>query len=476
MAVPTHFDSRAKAAARQVGVLFVIGFAVSLLLLVRGLPAGDQLNLLARGWLLAEKGEFVAYGNPMSTGGKAPGGITSLLVGLPLLLWRDHRAPTVLILLCHVLAYWLLDRSLRRLLGPGERVLFAVVYWLNPWRLFFSGLLWNPSYLFLFGAIHLSSCLEQREEPRFGSSFLLVAALVLAFQVHASFLLLALASLLLWQRGYFKLHWPAAVAGGVVAALPLLPWAIEVSSHPVLVTAAQRGFPGRGLLYVFPSLRGVAYWLRYPSLGLPEKVARFDFGPLTGGSDEWLGPALSWLTSTGLLATTLMPLLAAIWFWRRNRHRWRRRLPPQASGRVWLHGYVFWCFAGSVITFALAPTTIMYWQVVLVFHAAVLPPVLWAGALWRSHRRPNVTKLLVAWGITGVALAIAIALGSPGFRCGGRSDVRFNLASDSPMFDDLGIRQACPWPMNQQGTWWPDVLPRSEAAAVGQEKVRPPNH
>ena len=474
MSNPHQVSFEQRAVARRLGALFVVGLAVSLLLVMRGLPAGDQLNLLARGWLLAAKGEFVAYGNPMSTGGKAPGGITSLLVGLPLFFWRDHRAPTVLILLGHVVAYGLLDRSLRRLLGPGERLLFAVFYWLNPWRLYFSGLLWNPSYLFLFGALHLSTSLEQREAPRFLASFLHLAALVLAFQVHASFLLLALASALLWQRGYFKLHWPAALAGGAVAALPLLPWALAVSSHPALVTGAQRGFPGRGLLYVFPSLRGIAYWLRYPSLGLPEKVSRFDFGPVTGGSDPWLGPALSWLASQAFLATTLVPLLAAIWFWRRNRHRWRRRLPPQASGRVWLHGYIFWCFAGSVIAFALAPTTIMYWQVVLVFHAAVLPPVLWAGALLRSRHQQKVKRLTFAWAITGLALAIAIALGSPGYRCGGRSDVRFNLASDSPMFDDLGIRQACPWPMNQEGTWWPDVLPRSEAAAVGEEPVKPP--
>jgi hypothetical protein len=451
-----------RGAARLAGALFAAGLVVSAILLARGLPAGDQLNLLARGWLLAEKGEFISYGNPMSTGGKAPGGITTILVGLPLEVWRDHRAPTVVVLLFHVLAYWLLDRTLFRsgVLGPGERVLFAVLYWLNPWRLYFSGFLWNPNYLFLFGAIHLWSCLGQRERPRVWMSFLHAAGLVLAFQIHASFLLLAMASFLLWLRGYFKVHWPAAVGGAVLAALPLIPWFLELQADPAIVTEADRGFLGRGLAYLLPGLRGVAYWLRYNSLGLPEKVARFDFGLVLGGSDPWLGPALSVLDRTLLALTAIFPLLAGIWLWRRNRHRWKRRVPAEASDRVWLHGYVLWCFAASVIVFCLAPTTVMYWQVVLLFHATALPLVLWAGALWRSRRRQLVTRLVAAYAAAEILLALAVAFGSPQYRCGGRYDMRFPLASDSPMFDDLGIRRDCPWPMNQPGAWWPDVLPR----------------
>lgn len=444
-------------ASRIVGLLFLIGLAVSVVLLIRSLPAGDQLNLLARGWLLSEQGEFISYGNPMSTGGKAPGGITTILVGLPLMVWRDHRAATVVILLFHVLAYWLLDRTLRRVLGPGERVLFAVLYWLNPWRLFFSSFLWNPNYLFLFGAVHLWACLGQRERPRFWMSFLLGASLVLAFQVHASFLLLAMATFLLWLRGYFRVQWPGAVAGSVLAALPLIPWLLDLRESPEIVTEADGGFLGRGLFG--PGLRGLLYWLRYNSLGLPEKVARFDFGPAFGVEDSWFGPALTVLTRTVLALTAIFPLLAGIWLWRRNRHRWKRRLPAGVSDRVWLHGYIVWSFVASVIVFCLAPTTVMYWQVVSLFHVIILPLVLWTGALWRTDRRRLVTRVVAAYGAAGVLMALAMGFGSPQYRCGGRYDMRFPLSFDSPMFDDLGIRRDCPWPMNRPETWWPDVLP-----------------
>lgn len=103
-------------------------------MLLESLPAGDQLNLLARGWLLAVRGDLVPWGNPMSFGGLAPGALTSWLVGLPLTVWLDHRAPGALIWLFHLLAIVLLDRSLRPVLTPLERAVFAVLFVLNPWR------------------------------------------------------------------------------------------------------------------------------------------------------------------------------------------------------------------------------------------------------------------------------------------------------------------------------------------------------
>jgi hypothetical protein len=105
------------ARALRAGCL-VAAAAVSAAMVVRAQPGGDQLNLLARGWLLAERGELVVSGNPLSSGGRGPGAATSVLVGLPLELWRDHRAPVVLVWLLHAGAWLLLDRSVRGALAP----------------------------------------------------------------------------------------------------------------------------------------------------------------------------------------------------------------------------------------------------------------------------------------------------------------------------------------------------------------------
>jgi len=450
------------AAARAVWALFAVGLLIAVLMLARSQVGGDQLNLLARGWLLADEGRWISYGNPMSTGGKAPGGITSVLVGLPLMVWRDHRAPSVLILLCHVLAYWLLDRTLKRILSPRERVLLAVFYWLNPWQLYFASFLWNPNYLYLFGAVHLWSTLDQRERGRLWPSFLHAAGLALAFQIHASFLLLAVASLLLWLRGYFRIHWGGAIAGGVLASLPLIPWAIELVAHPAIVTDASKGFLGRGLILVFPLVRGLLYWLRYASIGLSERMNDFDFSSLFG-SDPWLGRGFG-LAASALAVTGVLPLLANVRLWRRGRRLWRAKLAAGRPDREWLKGYARICFVSAVIVFSLSPTTVMMWQGLILFHAAILPVIFWLGALARSRRASWVSKGIWIYAAAEIVLLVAIAFGNPQYRCGGRThrtDFSFNLRYDHPMLHELKIQQTCPWPVNVPGGWWPDVLPPS---------------
>jgi hypothetical protein len=458
-------------ASRVVWALVAVGLGLAVLLLMRSQVGGDQLNLLARGWLLAAEGKWISYGNPMSTGGKAPGGITSLLVGLPLLVWRDHRAPSVLILLFHVLAFSVLDGTLKRVLSPRERVLLCVFYWLNPWQLYFASFLWNPNYLFLFGAIHLWSAFVQREQARFWPSFLHAAGLVLALQIHASFLLLAVASFLLWLRRYVRVHWGGLVAGAVLAGLPLIPWALELAAHPTILTEAKKGFLGRGLILVLPLVRGLLYWLRYASLGLSERMADFDFSGVLG-SDPWLGRALTVVVQHVLAVTLVIPLLANVRLWRGLRRLWRKRLAPGISEREWLKGYARIGFVAMFFVFALSPTTPMMWQGLILLHAAVLPVILWAGALCRSRFATWVAKGTWIYAAGEIALLLAIAFGNPQYRCGGRMERRdfsFPLRSEHPMFYQLKIQQTCPWPMNRPGAWWPDVLPEGR---LGSRRLR----
>jgi hypothetical protein len=45
-------------------------------------------------------------------------------------------------------------------------VLLALVYWLNPWRVYFAGVLWNPSYLLPLGAVHLWTAFARNRSDR----------------------------------------------------------------------------------------------------------------------------------------------------------------------------------------------------------------------------------------------------------------------------------------------------------------------
>ena len=124
-------------------MLFVLGLVLSLAMVARARFDGDQFNMLARGWTLAFAGEWLQYGMPTSAGGMSPGGLQSLMAGLPLMVWADGRAATLVVWLLGVAGYLLLDRAFGPALGPRGRLLLALVYWLNPWRLHYNSILWN---------------------------------------------------------------------------------------------------------------------------------------------------------------------------------------------------------------------------------------------------------------------------------------------------------------------------------------------
>jgi hypothetical protein len=442
----------------------VVGTALSALLVARSQVGGDQLNLLARGWLWVTEGRFIPYGNPLSTGGKAPGGATTLLAGLPLFLWRDHHAATLAVLACHLLAYFLLDRTLRHILQPHERLLFAVFYWLNPWRVYFSGFLWNPNYLFLAGAVHLSTSWALRQKPTFGSSCAHAAMLVVALQIHPSSLLLVVASTLLAVRRLVRFHWLGVACGVALGNVPLLPWYLDVLHHPALLTAANKGFPFRGLLLVFPLLRGVLYWLRYSSLSLAGRMGIFDFREAFGATGQrWLLPIVFVVTQILSWLTVALAFLANLWLLRGRRHL--RPLGAAAPARAWLRDYVLYVLAATILVLSVSPTTFMYWQGLALVHAAVLPLTLWAGAWWRTRRRPLVIRAVALFCTLEMVVALGMAFGSPDYRCRGEETVVFPLRDHSPMFDELHIQETCPWPLDQPGGWWPDVLPESKASS-----------
>ncbi|MBI4161077.1 MAG: hypothetical protein HY509_01365, partial [Acidobacteria bacterium] len=390
----------------------------------------------------------------------APGGATSLLVGAPLLLWRHHRAPVLLVLAFHIFGYALLDRLVRQTLGGRERVLFALLYWLNPWRIYLSGFLWNPNYLPCFAAVHAWTAFRQRHSPGFWFSLVHVLATGIAFQVHASAALLAAVSAVLFLRGYLKVHWPGALGGGLIWILTLLPWFLRVWNDPSLLPVSK-GFPGRGLVLVYPLARGLEYWLRLSSLFLSRQIVRFDFRHCLGGTaNAVLAPAALILTRFLLPLTVAFPLLANLRLWRRGtRSRSFGRFPPEGSDRRWLQGYVGATFLAAVAVFALAPTTLMWWQATVLLHAAVLATVMWAGALLRTRYRRLARAAAWAHAAVGLLVILGVRFGNPQFRCSDRPELRGQrLRYDHPMFRELHIRGGC-YSFGDPAGGWPDVLP-----------------
>jgi hypothetical protein len=458
-------EDASRFARRFRATCLLLGVALSALLLARTQVGGDQLSLLSRGFRLVAYGELVPYGNPLSGGGYDPGPATSILIALPLAIWKHHLAPVVLIWLTHLAAWFLLDSRLRRVATEGERAAFALVYWLNPWRVGAAAVLWNPYFLFLAGAIHLVTLLDQRERGRFWSSFLHVFTLGFAVQLHPSVLMLGVTSLILVVRRTVRVHWAGAVAGGAAAIATLVPWITLYLERPQIFRGEAEGFLFRALLFVQPWLKGLSYWVRYPSLAVPSESYRFDFSALVGaGVDRSLSSAA---TSVALAAGGVTVVAALVANLRFFRARWKSGLLPAGgeSERATLERIVVAGALACLFVFAMSPTTPQSWQALPLFHLAALPVAFWLGPKFDGEATParlRARRAAAAAAAAAVLLVVCMGFGARNFRCGGRDGLVFPLTDDSPMLDALEIRERCEWPTNVPTGGWPDGLPKAE--------------
>ena len=460
-------------------LLFLIGLALSLLMVFRTRFDGDQFNMLARGWTLAFAGEWLQYGMPTSAGGMSPGGLQSLLAGLPLLVWADGRAATLLLWLMSVVGYLLLDRAVGTALGPRGRLLFALFYWLNPWRMHYTSMLWNSSYMFFFGAVHAFCSVHMRRSRRFWPSLVMVLCVGLGLELHTAALALAFASVLLWWRGIIRVSWWGVAVGCLLVIASVVPWMAAVAARPDLMPGGP-GFPFRNLVLVQPFLRGLIYLLRYPSLALPSRVYDLDLAP-DSSADDALSSALQVILVGLGWITVLLPVVAYRRFLRAPRVLWRRQ-PSTVGRRLWLRQYVFWTLAGAVIAFAISPTSVMFWQGFPVFHVAVLPPLLFVQALLRSGRLAVGRRTAAAMVAAVLAVNVLIAWASPMFRPPGplRADAtgteaKFvrRLSADHPMFHDLGLVERCGLVVVGEGGWMPDLWRKGGPESREGEGVPP---
>jgi len=436
--------------------LFGLGLAISLLMLARAQVAGDGISLLSRGWLLAAKDIWVPLGNPVasSAGGYVPGGLTALVVGLPLKLWMHPRAPVVLILICHVVAYLMLDRVVGEALGARARLVFAVVYWLNPWRLYQSAWLDNSNYVFLTGALHTWACYRQRHTSSFLHSALLVGAVGLTLQLHVDAMILVIAAVLLWLRGGWRPHWGGVAVGAAVTVGALVPFFLEVAREPRLLPGSE-GTIGRNLVQIWPPFKGLLYWFRYASLDCSKSMWMLDFTPAFGArADALLMPLFSILRRLASV-TVIVSVVANLWLWRRRRASPSAGTGDPTSARTWLGEYALWTFVACFIANALSPSVVTWWHNLIALHAAVLPLVLGADALLASPRTPWVRRGMAAWAALSVILLLGMAFASDQYRQGGRDPVEYVLESDHEMVRDLGLADCCGVSLDPEKGAWP---------------------
>jgi len=249
-------------------------------------------------------GPWPALGLPMSVGGRNPGLSAWIFVALawisdaetPPELARAVQATNSLALLAFVLFAWLSVRPSDR-----EPWLWGAMVWAaNPAAVIYERKIWPPSILPLFTVGLIAAWWHRRT---WVASFLFAAIAALMSQIHPLLTVLA-GSFLIWglieDRSSFR--WSGLILGGVLGALPAIPWFLALFESNAGSDSQWRmlpllGFYRRWLLQPFG-------FSAYYTIGMPH-FRTFLAWPVVGGVPTYL---------VGLSHVALMVTMVALYF------------------------------------------------------------------------------------------------------------------------------------------------------------------
>lgn len=363
-------------------VCIFAGLLLSWLFSDHQLLTGDQTQMLYKGYLGAYEGIWLSYGNAASAVGNVPGSLSAWLIGGPLLLWDSPYAPMVLLLAMRLVGFLLFDAVIRQVFDDRVRLLFLVLCWLNPWFQYES-LLYNPSYLFLFSAMHCWSAWHMRERASFWHMIVHLLAIGMAMQLHYSWPLLAVMSTYLFWRRILKVSWSGVVVATLLIGASLIPYAMEVMSNSHITQnvdpEARQRYIGWGLVHVYPVLKSVLYWLRYGSWLFASKLVN-DTQFIWLAGHEYLQMAAVWLWRVviyGVGSATVLLAAKANWLlWRELKPRLLRSDRAPVDGESWLGLYALAAVLAVLVSAALSPIIFNYWHLMLIFPYALFPILL----------------------------------------------------------------------------------------------------
>lgn len=263
----------------------LLGLLLAVLYASNQILTGDQTQMLDKGYLGAYQGVWQVFGNAASAVGNVPGSLSALIIGGPLVIWDSPWAPVALLLALRLASFFLFDSIIKAVFSQPVRIAFMVLYWLNPWLLYDS-LLYNPSYLCFFTALHFWSAFKMRHQASFTYSALHVLAIGGAMQLHYSWPVLAVMSAYLFYRRMIVISWSGVFAGVAALIASLIPYALEYAKNDTISRESDR-YIGYGLVHVYPVLKAILYWLRYSSTLFSNRI-------ITEASFDWV-TTVSWL-------------------------------------------------------------------------------------------------------------------------------------------------------------------------------------
>ena len=367
--------------------LFSLGLFLSYWYATHQIVDGDITQMLDKGSRGFYTGEWSSYGNAASVVGNVPGSLLALVVGLPLFVVDSPWAPMSFLILLHAASFFLLDNVIKNIFESQIRLVFLVIYWLNPWFLF-ENILYNPSYLFFFSALHLWSAFHLKENKSFFYSFLHVLSIGMAMQLHYSWIILSIMSVVLLYKNIVKVNWYGVFFAAIVVIASLIPYIQEFMQNEAIRTNqdAKDGdrYIGWGGVHVFPVLKAFLYWLRYSSFIFTNKLV--------------MGADFDWLTASTLAQQILRYIYQAIIFgfgaftlWiaflaNKNLYSslkgsFTTKASTDIKNQKWLEIYLLSALVGVFISAVLSPIVFNYWHLLIIFPFALFPLLLFVQNL-----------------------------------------------------------------------------------------------
>ncbi len=364
---------------------FLLGLALSILYSTNQILTGDQTQMLFKGYLGAQTDTWLSYGNAASAVGHVPGSLSALIVGVPLLVWDSPQAPMFFLIFLHVISFFLLDSVIKQIFDRPVRLLFLLLYWLNPWFLF-ENILYNPSYLFLFSAMHFWSAFNMRERKSGVYAFIHLLSIGMAMQLHYSWVLLAVISSYLFYRKLIVINWWGLIAAGLLILVSLAPYLQEALVNPDIAKEESDRYIGWGGVHVYPVLKATLYWFKYGSLLYSSKL-------MFGSNFEWFTSIQFIQVGAKYLWQGLMAVLGGLSLWvtfKANKLVWyqvksqiiRKPGNTSVSSEAWMQLYAFSALLAVIVSSVLSPIIFSYWHLISIFPFAILP-LLYLARQWR---------------------------------------------------------------------------------------------
>jgi len=209
------------------GVIFLVAAYLRLWGLEHSPAGGDQATLLniALRWVTQHK--FPLAANKSSVGLMNPP-LLEYLLALPLFVRRDMVWVARFVVLLNLASVALTYLILRAALGRRMALLAMLLYAVNPWAVYYSRLIWNPTPIPLFSTLLLGSLLAfSIDHLKKGWHLVLIFLwLAAAIQLHlASLALIPALALLFW---FFRRHLrlKPLLFGGLLFVLTFAPFVV----------------------------------------------------------------------------------------------------------------------------------------------------------------------------------------------------------------------------------------------------------